>query len=70
MAELEQAENGDEIKAREWLARATTAVHDPIWLCGRCGFEPKEWDAHCPDCHRFDTISFQPKHYAVLARAS
>ena len=31
MAEIEEAENGDEGRVREWMARAMRASGDPVW---------------------------------------
>jgi len=31
MAEIERSESGDEGRAREWMARALRAAHDPAW---------------------------------------
>ncbi|MEX0694455.1 MAG: heme biosynthesis HemY N-terminal domain-containing protein [Rhodospirillales bacterium] len=54
MAELEEHENGDLSKAREWLVRAGTAPSDPQWVCATCGNAVRIWTAHCGNCATFD----------------
>ena len=41
MAELEEKEHGDIGRAREWMARALTAVRDPAWSAE--GFVSERW---------------------------
>jgi HemY protein len=41
MAELEEKEHGDIGRAREWMARALTAVRDPAWSAD--GFVSERW---------------------------
>ncbi len=58
MADLEERENGDLTKAREWLVRAGSAEDDPKWVCGSCGNTVSEWTAHCGNCQEFDSYAW------------
>lgn len=68
MADLEERENGDLTKAREWLVRAGSAEDDPKWVCGSCGNTVSEWTAHCGNCQEFDSYAWGvPPHKSGLA---
>lgn len=68
MADLEERENGDLTKAREWLVRAGNAEDDPKWVCGSCGNTVSEWTAHCGNCQEFDSYAWGvPPHKSGLA---
>ncbi len=68
MAELEEQENGDLSKAREWLVRAGSAEDDPKWVCGSCGNTVSVWTAHCGNCQEFDSYAWGvPPHKSGLA---
>ena len=68
MAELEEREHGDLVKAREWLVRAGNANADPMWVCADCGNAVQDWSSRCGNCQGFDTFSWrQPPHIAALA---
>ena len=58
MARLEEAEYGDSARARDWREKALAAAPDPLYVCGDCGGESLEWDALCPSCGGFDTLSW------------
>lgn len=63
MAELEEQENKDLEKAREWLVRAGVAPADPVWVCEVCGNAVQSWTAHCGNCHSFDAYRWKvPTH--------
>lgn len=63
MAELEEQENKDLEKAREWLVRAGAAPADPMWVCEACGNAVQSWTAHCGNCHAFDGYRWKvPTH--------
>lgn len=63
MAELEERENGDLAKAREWLVRAGHAPSDAKWVCDDCGNAVEVWTAHCANCEAFDSFSWgEPPH--------
>lgn len=65
MAELEEQENQDLEKAREWLVRAGAAPADPTWVCNECGNAVQTWTAHCGNCHAFDGYRWKvPTHVA------
>jgi HemY protein len=68
MAELEESENGDTVRAREWLTRASVADPGPAWVCSDCGMVVAEWTALCPKCSSFDSLSWRrPPRVASLA---
>ena len=60
MAELEEAEHGDQAAARSWRARAAaTSTADPTYQCRVCGAERAEWSALCPHCRGFATLDWR-----------
>ena len=63
MAELEEAENGNTEKAREWLVRASYADPDPAWVCEDCHSVTEDWSALCSHCGAFDRLNWRiPPH--------
>ncbi|MBT7943266.1 MAG: hypothetical protein HN719_07910, partial [Alphaproteobacteria bacterium] len=60
MAELEENENGDQTRAREWLVRASQASADAVWLCDHCGNGVGEWTVTCGKCGAFDSYYWRP----------
>lgn len=68
MADLEERENDDLTKAREWLVRAGSAEDDPKWVCDSCGNTVSVWTAHCGNCQEFDSYAWGvPPHKSGLA---
>jgi HemY protein len=55
MADIEQLE-GDEFKARDWLARAALAPRNAEWCCQACHHSVSDWAAVCATCGAFDSI--------------
>lgn len=71
MAELEERENGDLTKAREWLVRAGSAPGDEKWVCGECGNAVAVWTSHCGNCNAFDSYTWRtPPHISGLPKPS
>lgn len=68
-AELEDAEHGPGIAAREWLLRAARAQGSPVWSCRDCGAVAAEWSASCPRCRGFDTQEWAAAPPAAAAAA-
>lgn len=62
MARIEDEEKGDQLAARDWLARAADAVADPAWTCGACGAVHARWQANCGHCGAFDRIEWSAGH--------
>ena len=56
MAELEESEAGDGVRARDWLMRASLAGADPAWVCDDCGNTITAWSALCGKCGAFDAF--------------
>jgi HemY protein len=58
LARLEQEESGNEAKAREWLEKAAESPADPRWTCRACGHAAASWQALCPHCGHFNSLSW------------
>jgi len=58
-AELEESENDDPARAREWLMRASTAGADPAWVCDHCGNSVGQWSVVCGKCESFDSFRWR-----------
>ncbi|MHA7776229.1 heme biosynthesis HemY N-terminal domain-containing protein [Roseibium sp. M-1] len=56
MAELEEAENGDRGRMRDWLARAVQAPMDKVWMAD--GVISAEWQAVSPVTGRLDAFEW------------
>jgi HemY protein len=57
MAEIEEGQNGDQGKAREWLARAVRAPRDPSWTAD--GIVSDEWEPLSPVTGRLDAFEWK-----------
>ncbi len=57
MAELEEAEHGDEGRAREWMTRALNARRDPAWTAD--GFVSDRWLPVSPVSGRLDAFEWK-----------
>ncbi len=57
MAQLEDAEHGDTGRAREWMARAVHAAHDPAWTAD--GVVAKTWMPVSPVTGRLDAFQWR-----------
>jgi len=57
MAEIEEGQNGDQGKAREWLARAVRAPRDPAWTAD--GMVSDEWEPISPVTGRLDAFEWK-----------
>jgi HemY protein len=57
MAELEQAEHGDEGRARGWMARAVSAARDPVWTAD--GYVSDRWLPVSPISGRLDAFQWK-----------
>src|SRR5580693_1558091 len=66
MAELERAE-GDEGRAREWLARAVNAAPDPAWTAD--GHISDRWEPASPITGRLDVFEWRVPTTGVLSAA-
>lgn len=63
MAEIEEGQNGDQGKAREWLARAVRAPRDPTWTAD--GVTATEWEPTSPVTGRLDAFEWRVPVSAV-----
>jgi HemY protein len=57
MAEIEEAENGDTGRVREWLSRAVRAPRDPAWTAD--GFVSDVWQPVSPLTGRIDAFEWK-----------
>jgi HemY protein len=57
MAELEEAESGDEGRIREWLSRALRAPRDPAWIADGIVYE--DWAPVSPTTGRLDAFEWR-----------
>ncbi|HEY4199676.1 MAG TPA: heme biosynthesis HemY N-terminal domain-containing protein [Devosiaceae bacterium] len=67
MAEIEEGQNGDQGKAREWLARAVRAPRDPVWTAD--GITSDEWEPTSPASGKLDAFAWKVPVSAVAVRA-
>jgi HemY protein len=67
MVRLEESPAGEAMAGRRWLIAAAEADPDPAWLCGRCGTLTQAWQADCPHCRAFDSLTWQAPQRAVTA---
>ncbi|MCW9045378.1 MAG: tetratricopeptide repeat protein [Alphaproteobacteria bacterium] len=58
MAELEEEENQDMAKSREWLRKTSSATPDPVWVCQSCGNMVNDWSPLCSKCQSFDSLEW------------
>jgi HemY protein len=65
MAEIEEGQNGDQGKAREWLARAVRAPRDPAWTAD--GMVSDEWEPVSPVTGRLDAFEWKVPMTATMA---
>ena len=68
MAEIEEGQNGDQGKAREWLARAVRAPRDPAWTAD--GMVSDEWEPVSPVTGRLDAFEWKVPMTATGASGS
>jgi HemY protein len=57
LAEIEEGQNGDQGKAREWLGRAVRAPRDAAWTADGAVFE--EWVPVSPATGRLDALKWK-----------
>lgn len=68
MAEIEEGQNGDQGKAREWLARAVNAPADPAWVAD--GVVAAEWEPVSPVTGKLDAFAWRAPVASVASRTS
>jgi len=68
MAEIEEGQNGDQGKAREWLARAVRAPRDPVWVAD--GITSDEWEPVSPVTGKLDAFEWKVPVSAVATNRS
>lgn len=68
MAEIEEGENADQGKAREWVNRAVRAPRDPVWTAD--GITADEWEPLSPVTGRLDAFEWRVPVSAVATRVT
>jgi HemY protein len=63
MAEIEEGQNADQGKAREWLARAVRAPRDPVWVAD--GITSDDWEPTSPVSGALDAFEWRVPLSAV-----
>ena len=66
MAEIEEGQNADQGKAREWLARAVRAPADPVWIAD--GITSDEWEPTSPVTGMLDAFEWRVPLSASTSR--
>jgi HemY protein len=67
MAEIEEGQNADQGKAREWLARAVRAPRDPVWTAD--GITADEWEPISPLTGALDAFEWRVPLSTVASRS-
>lgn len=67
MAEIEEGQNADQGKAREWLARAVRAPGDPVWVAD--GITADDWEPVSPLTGALDAFEWRVPLSAVNGKA-
>jgi HemY protein len=67
MAEIEDGQNSDQGKAREWLARAVRAPRDPVWVAD--GITADDWEPVSPVTGALDAFEWRVPLAAVAGKA-
>ena len=63
MAQIEEGQNGDHGRARQWYARAINAPRDPVWVAN--GVTAHEWAPLSPITGELDAFEFKVPTSAV-----
>jgi HemY protein len=66
MADIEEGQNADQGKAREWLSRAVRAPGDPVWTAD--GITTNEWEPVSPVTGALDAFEWRVPLSAVQNR--
>jgi HemY protein len=67
MAEIEEGQNADQGKAREWLARAVRAPRDPVWTAD--GMVSDDWEPISPVTGRLDAFEWRAPLAVISAKS-
>jgi HemY protein len=68
MAEIEEGQNGDQGKSREWVNRAVRAPRDPVWTAD--GITAEEWEPVSPVTGKLDAFEWKVPTSAVATRVA
>ena len=67
MAEIEEGQNADQGKAREWLSRAVRAPRDPVWVAD--GITSDDWEPVSPVTGALDAFEWRVPLAAVAGKS-
>jgi HemY protein len=67
MAEIEEGQNADQGKAREWLARAVRAQRDPVWIAD--GVIADDWEPVSPVTGELDAFEWRVPLSSVSSKS-
>ena len=59
MAQVEEADTGNQPLAHRWLELAAEGNPDPAWICESCGAPHAAWQATCRRCGAFDRLEWR-----------
>jgi len=59
MAQVEEADSGNQPLAHRWLELAAEGNPDPAWICESCGAPHAGWQATCRRCGAFDRLEWR-----------
>ena len=68
MAEIEDGQNADSAKAREWRNRAQSAPRDPQWTAD--GITSDEWEPLSPVNGKLDAFEWRVPSGTIAARTA
>ncbi|MGN6486815.1 MAG: heme biosynthesis protein HemY [Devosia sp.] len=68
MAEIEEGDTGDKVKARDWMNRALRAPREPLWTAD--GITADEWEPLSPVTGRLDAFEWRVPTSAVATRTT
>ena len=69
LAQLEEAERGDHLAAKNWLEKAVHVPPAVAWECSQCNTATPDWRALCPHCGALMGLSKNQPVQAVLLPA-
>ncbi len=59
MAQVEEADTGNQPLAHRWLELAAEGNPDPAWICESCGAPHAAWQGTCRRCGAFDRLEWR-----------
>lgn len=66
MAQIEEGENNDAVKALPWLHKAVEQGRPEGWRCSSCGTAAEAWSPTCPSCGTFNGLVWRTGRALVV----